>query len=645
MKDIKKSENPIYKHLEQLKKDKFCLAFQKVTILLLLFGVLSFIKMSIFQIIPFYIFGIWTLMLLCMIIKITMNSINIKLDKRECIFALSLLVICFGIYIVMLINTKRIYTWDQCCYYNNQVDLLETFKKSFLRGIEKIRKTTYNNDYGYFLLSFTSLIFSFTTKTPKAFILTYTITEILPVMFVLFLNIISIYNKLKVNNKSIFIMLSSIVLLTFPLLHKAAMFGQPDIFGLFWVGIIILVTTNYKFEKRDFKKYFLIIISSFFLTITRRWYIFWMLGYYVAYGIFLFVEAICDKNKDLFIKKLKNVIEFGIIASIIMVVLLFPIIDRTIKANYSVNYAAWNKGGLVFEVKQQESFLGIFAVALMVIGIVYGIYKKDTRFFILTNLTSLLFTSILFTRVQNSWYHQSLIYVSQYVLLLIMGIGAICQIKNRYMKNTCWVFIFAYLITAEYGGVTENKIFFNNAFYSNVSIKPEYRQDYEKIGEIVNFIKQNCDIQKDRVYPNFATGQYCGHTLSQYLMPDTSLRGVILYESSIDSVHGFPEQMLTSKYVILANQILDGTSARGKSKIIPDINNAILNVEGIKNKFKKVIEYDLENGIILSIYERIEIIDDEEAKMWKEVVKEQDLEYPQIFSERINSVLEKVKQD
>lgn len=46
MKYMKKAVNPIYiyiySRLEQLKKDKFFIAYQKVTILLLLFGVLSF---------------------------------------------------------------------------------------------------------------------------------------------------------------------------------------------------------------------------------------------------------------------------------------------------------------------------------------------------------------------------------------------------------------------------------------------------------------------------------------------------------------------------------------------------------------------------------------------------------------------------
>lgn len=583
-------------------------------------------------------------MFLFFVIKVTIKSLDIKLNKKTCVFMMFIVMICFGIYVVEMINTKRVYTWDQCCYYNNQIDLLNGFNQSFIKGIGKIIKTTYNSDYGYFLLSFTTLIFSFTSKTEKAFILTYAVVEILPVIFVLLLNIINIGQKFNIKNKKIFIISSSIVILTFPLLHRAALWGQPDIFGLFWIGLIVLITTNYKFENIDIRKWTLIILFSFLLAITRRWYIFWMIGYYTSYGVFLLIEsAMLDKN--VFIKKLKNIIIFAVIAVILLIILLAPIIYRTIKANYAVNYSAWNKGGLIYEVKQQKLFLGYFFIILMIIGIIYGLYKKEIRFFILTNFIALLLTSLLFSRIQNSWYHQSLIYVTQYILLISIGIGIVGKINNKYICYILEILIITGLVLSAYGSVTESKIFFNNKFYGNVSLKPEYREDYESIGEMVSFIKENCEINKDRVYPNFATNKYCGHTLSQFLMPDNYLQSIMIYESSIDSVHGFPIEILTAKYIIIANQILDGTSAATKSKTIPNINNALLNIEEIKNKFKKVREFDMKNGVIFIVYERNEEVDKKESEIWKKLVEEESLKYPNLFGERIDSFIKEICND
>jgi len=624
--------------LEKVISDKFCLFFLVLTIALIVFGVISFIRIGILQKIPFFLFGIWSLMFLFLSLKFTIKKCNIKVDKKFYIYSAVILVICFLIYIGIMLNTRQIYTWDQTCYYDNQMNLLESFDARFARGIKDIIKTTYTSDYGYFLLSFTTLIFSFTNKTTTAFILTFVFTEILPVMFVLLLNVLNICNKFKVKDKKIFVILASIVLLVFPLLHKAALTGQPDIFGLFWVGLIMLLTTNYKFEEKDIGRWSLIIVFSFLLAITRRWYIFWMIGYYVSYGVFLLIEAILDKNRELLIKKLKNALTFAGIAVLILGVLLFPIIYKTIVANYSVSYSDWNLGGLSLEIWQQYKFLGIISIILIISGIIYWTTKKESRYFIFTNVLTYIITIILFTRIQNTWYHQSLMFVLQYLMLIILGIGAICQVNNKYVRNVLVTVILLYLATSEYGAFTENKMFFDNSLYSNISIKPEYREDYDKIGEMVQFIEENCEEGKDTVYPNFATSKYCSQTFSRYGVPNAPLKNIMDFESSIDSVHGFPTAVFSAKYVILANQVLNATGATS-SKTIPDINEAILNMDGIKNKFKKVKEFDMGDGVILALYERVEKIDKEEIDIWKEIVEEQSSKYQDIFEKRIESYI------
>lgn len=125
--------------------------------------------------------------------------------------------------------------------------------------------------------------------------------------------------------------------------------------------------------------------------------------------------------------------------------------------------------------------------------------------------------------------------------MLVLGIIAICQIEKKLLMYANLSIIVIYLITASYGSFSENKYFYKNTYYSNISLKPIYREDYDNIGEVVDFIKQNCIEGKDKVYPNFASGRYCGDTLRFYLMPDKSLINIVYYESAIDNVHGFPK--------------------------------------------------------------------------------------------------------
>ena len=65
-------------------------------------------------------------------------------------------------------------------------------------------------------------------------------------------------------------------------MHKAAIMGQPDIFGLFFVGMIILLTMDYDFSKKDYLRWIYIAGLTFLTMITRRWYMFWILGYFIS---------------------------------------------------------------------------------------------------------------------------------------------------------------------------------------------------------------------------------------------------------------------------------------------------------------------------------------------------------------------------
>ena len=138
--------------------------FIVLTIMLAITSVISLNNIKMFQIIPFYLFGIWSLMFLIISIYLVLKKINLKFNKKFIIYSSIILLCCSLMYVYIIKNTKQIYTWDQRCYYELQIELLKKFETKFLSGIKSIIVTTYKEDYGSFLLSFTSMIFNFTDK-------------------------------------------------------------------------------------------------------------------------------------------------------------------------------------------------------------------------------------------------------------------------------------------------------------------------------------------------------------------------------------------------------------------------------------------------------------------------------------------------
>ena len=67
------------------------------------------------------------------------------------------------------------------------------------------------------------------------------------------------------------------------------------------------------------------------------------------------------------------------------------------------------------------------------------------------------------------------------------------NIKKFKINIVLEVICLAIVVTTFVGSITENKVLFNNNFYTNISLKPTKRTDMEQIGKIVDFIKENCD--------------------------------------------------------------------------------------------------------------------------------------------------------
>ena len=378
----------------------------------------------------------------------------------------------------------------------------------------------------------------------------------------------------------------------------------------------------------------MLIICSTLAVMTRRWYLFLLIGYYFSYAIVLLIKIIREKDKELNNKILKNGILFATIFVFVVGLSLFPIIRRTLVNNYGTSYGAWNVGGLYTEIQNQVLYIGIIIVCLMLIGIVYSFINKKTLDLSVRMILSIIISLFLFTRIQNMGYHQSLMLVPGYLLLSFVGIIGLLQFKKQIINFAIIVIIIVYELIAYYGSITNNYI--NNILFSNISLAPIYRHDYEKIGEIIDYIEINMS-EDDKVYINAADGTYCSQTFSQYIMPDTSLLETIIYEASIDSVHGFPVEMLDAKYVFITNEILESTGAQ-KGHIISNIKYAIEEDPIIKTHYNLVKEFKINEELTFYAYERIQKYDYEEINEWKKILEEQSKLYPKLFEERLDNI-------
>lgn len=95
---------------------------------------------------------------------------------------------------------------------------------------------------------------------------------------------------------------------------------------------------------------------------------------------------------------------------------LLPMFWRIVRADYSDRYATYQTGGFLAELNNQRIYLGWLVFGIMLIGILYGLYKKQTRSLAVLSAVGAVLTVLLVTRVQNMDDHQSLAVAPFYLL-------------------------------------------------------------------------------------------------------------------------------------------------------------------------------------------------------------------------------------
>lgn len=646
--------------------------FLLATLALLIATLLTLLPIRALSIIAFYLFGLWAFLFLLFCLRAVIIIADVKLTKPFLLISLFTLLATFAFYSFTLINSKQIYTWDQHTYYGQQLDLLDSFgitsaDGNFLSGLKTIIKTTFASDYGDFLLSFTSAPFSLTPMTAENFIFTYSLFEVLPTIFAFLLLVEKALElieskrhpllkatKSSKKTRALLLVTSALALVAFPLLHKAASYGQPDIFGLFWVALIAILCLDYFFDKPDPPRWLFLVLFIFFTIITRRWYLFLLLAFFLSYGIAILAHhktlkiLVHKKSLKKALKPLRPALTFLAIAAVSLLIALLPFIIRTLKANYSVSYAAWNTGGLAFEItSHQIPFLGGFLLALIILGFFVGILNKITRTPALIALSTLTLSLLFFTHVQNLWYHQSLILVPAYLSALFFLIVGFTNTKISITTKTIPVLV---LTLNYYGALSENPNFYNNHFFGNISLKPIVHESYDKLVEIDSYILENtitknadknsenaAHLEKS-VYPNFASSEYSAGALANLAHPDRSLDKVICKESSIDNVHGFPTCILSAKYVIISSKNIDSTGAT-PSKTIPKITELFTTKNPISAHYKPVKTFTLTSDLEFTFYERTTSADATELDFWQSAFSD-DYFPAEKFADRIKTYQE-----
>ena len=187
--------------------------------------------------------------------------------------------------------------------------------------------------------------------------------------------VVKVGQILNVENRRYYFLFGMTLTAAYPFLRMSAVLAQPDWFGLIFGFAILLLTMDFRFDRLEPVRFGLIFLATAAIILARRWFLYFVVGYYFAYALLLIagcVRLAKGGEKNAALVRIKNLVLFGLASVVAMVILLWPMVSHILAYNYAGRYSYYNGGGLALEAFYHIGRMGLFNILLMVLGLAFA---------------------------------------------------------------------------------------------------------------------------------------------------------------------------------------------------------------------------------------------------------------------------------
>lgn len=567
--------------------------------------------------VPIVLFSAAANLFLIIIIRAIIKKFKIKWTKKEKIVIISSIVLLLLFYTISVLSRKFLYFWDYACYYDLQIKVEQYFNTGLRAGISSLINSTWSGEYGNFITFFSEFPFAFTNKSIDSYVLSNALVFIPYLIISLSILLKRVIDILDVHKKELMFLIGILTFSLFPIVHASFIFGQPDVLGLVFVFLIISLTLDCDFSNVEYDRMVEIGIITYMLLISRRWYMYFILVYYVCYGITIIILNI--KNKKKIRKILKHLLFYIVVIGLLFGTTLFPLFKKIITEGFSYDF--YLKGGLLWELGNQINRLGLFHFVIILIGIVYTLVVKKYRKYGINLVIHYFVIVLMFLRIQNMGLHHTLLFVYIYLFFTIMFF--------EFISNRKIVLVISIII------LTTNFFFamfrVDSKIFTSIQLTASEQGNYDKLIEVGNWLEQ--ELQNENAYMITHNRMYNPDKFRNMFLPDETIKKHLPYGSAVFGVHYFPIQLFEARYVITTTPFDNYSMEEKYNDVFKDL---------VKNKvFELVKKFDMCNGYTILIYERAKAVTVKEADMYLNVLTDESIKYPYLYRD----VIVKYKED
>ena len=594
----------------------------------------------------FPLVSLWCNLALFACVLLVLRVAGVKFDLFHIAVIVGLWAAALVYFFWALGRRSFVYIWDYFNYINKQYSAEAAFLQGPAAGFHFIF-SSFAEDYTNFITLFLEFPFCLSDHTGDSFAFCQ-VFSVLPMLLVLLAGLtIKVGQMLRVKNRFWYFLMGLSWCITFPFLRMSAMLAQPDWFGLIFGFSILLLTLDFRFEKLQPVRFCLLFLATAAIILSRRWYLYFVVGYYFAYAALVLVSSVRTARagqKKQARTQVRNLVLFGLMSMVAMLVLLWPMVRKILGYDYAGRYAYYNFGGLTLELAAQALRIGLLNFILIGLGLWFAAKRRLPALPCLAG-AELLISLLLFIRVQNSGSHQMLLFLPGWLLLFLTGAAALAEgiQKHRNLKLFYWVFTLVFAVSVRCSPLTVVAMPGFLVDHFPLAATAEFvrldkliydRKDLPQIKAIANWIDTHC-AEGEISYMIPHDMLYCPDHFKNCLLPETPINDKLAFGFSVPGTHNFPMQFFEAKYVLTADPFPQ--TFVGNGELSHRWNEMFLAVRD--EYFAQEATFDMGNGTTFTIWRRTAAPTRAEVEYYLSAFKEEDAQYPEMFSQIAESWL------
>jgi hypothetical protein len=524
-----------------------------------------------------------------------------------------------------------IYYWDYAQYHDYFREIGPMFLLNPIRALHYVLRTVREWDYN--LLPAVFLVPFRVAFGPGrlAYILSITVTFVFPSIALFSLTV----RKLRGRNlapsgfdDAALTLISALTLALLPQLWVPVLLGYADVGGLIIIFVVLMLYFCADFAEQTFWNLVSIALLLGLLILFRRWYAYWVVGFFGALAVCEVLKFARDAERRLqWTRIARNALTLGVISFLSILLMATPIARKMLATNYRDIYSAYRSSHPVFyNLGALSDHFGLLMLILAGFGIVFSAMHSRRRPLVYFLCIQFVITFVLFTRTQDfvvragtdefggQHFYWALATFALFLAFFVQDV--FLWAKTATGKATV-LLVFTTVCVANFSATFLPRA---DALLRSVEFAlprmrqyPMVRTDLDQVRALLDALADITRDSESTIYilaSSYALNSSTVHEACMHLEPaHGALAHKIAATNDVDKRDGFPMQFLGARYVVLTVPFGYHLAPQDQ-KVIGVLADQLVSGEGIGKSYDKLnFLFRLEDGSHAVIYQKVRPLD------------------------------------